>query len=83
LLIHVQLKQPLREGCPNPKISWIPVLNASLPRNKKVLERIVLGRWGEVSVDVSPIVVRKDVSEIEPKVMQDIFANSRAVVGES
>jgi len=80
LLIHVQLKQPLREVHPNPKVARVPVLNASLPRNKKVLERIVLGRRRELTVDVSPIVIRKNVSEIEPKIMQDILTNGSAVV---
>jgi len=77
-LIEVKLEQQL--GRIHAVVARVPVLNTSLPRNKKVLERIVLGRWREVPIDVSPIVIRKVVSEVEPKIMQDILTNRGAVV---
>jgi len=76
-LINVKLEQQL--GKIHPVVARVPVINASLPRNKEVLERILQGRWREVSVEVISIVIRKNVPEIEPKIMQDILTNGCAV----
>jgi hypothetical protein len=46
-------------------ISRVSVIHAGLGRNEETLEGILLRRWGEVPIHISPIRIRKNISEIE------------------